>query len=137
MQNQPWENVSETKSDSDVSEIAIHYLLVEWKQRGLDRDMHQDPDRDRYIFDEEGTVDDNAADELELIAVSKRPTRLLPHATVVRTNLEPSVHEATPLKKIWCVKLMDDAPAPETTKSDKDISESQIPTLGSPKGSAN
>ena len=56
---------------------------------------------------------DNAADELELIAVSKRPTRLLPHGTVVRTNLEPSVQEATPFKKIWCVKLMDDAHAPE------------------------
>ena len=55
----------------------------------------------------------NAADELELIAVSKRPTRLLPHGTVVCTNLEPSVQEATPLKKIWCVKLMDDAHAPE------------------------
>ena len=56
---------------------------------------------------------DNAADERELIAVSKHPTRLLPHGTVVRTNLEPSVQEATPLKKIWCVKLMDDAYAPE------------------------
>ena len=75
--------------------------------------MHQDPDRDRYTSDEEGTVVYNAADELELIAVSKRPTRLLPHGTVVCTNLEPSVQEATPLKKIWCVKLMDDAHAPE------------------------
>ena len=56
---------------------------------------------------------DNAADELELIAVSKRPIRLLPHGTVVRTNLETSVQEATPLIKIWCVKLMDDAHAPE------------------------
>ena len=56
---------------------------------------------------------DNAADELELIAVSKRPTRLLPHGTVVCTNMEPYVQEATPLKKIWCVKLMDDAHAPE------------------------
>ena len=42
--------------------------------------------------------------------MSKRPNRLLPHATVVRTNLEPSMQEATPLKKIWCVKLKDDAP---------------------------
>ena len=49
--------------------------------------MHQDPNRDRYTSDEEGTVIDKAADELELIAVSKRPSRLLPHATVVRTNL--------------------------------------------------
>ena len=97
---QSWENTSETTSNSDVSEIAIHSLLVEWKKRGLDREMHQDPDRDRYTSDEEGTVVDNAADELELIEVSKRPTRLLPHGTVVRTNLEPSVQEATSLKKI-------------------------------------
>ena len=75
--------------------------------------MHQGPDRDRYTSDEKGTVVDNAADKLELIAMSKRPTRLLPHATFVRTNLEPSVQEATHLKKIWCVKLMDDAHAPE------------------------
>ena len=109
---QSWDNTSETTSNSDVSEIAIHSLLVDWKQRGLDREMHQDPDRDRYTSYER-TVVDNAADELELIAVSKRPTRLLPHGTVVRTNLEPSVQEATPLKKIWCVKLMDDAHAPE------------------------
>ena len=111
--SQSWDNTSETTSNSDISEIAIHSLLVEWKQRGLDRKMHQDPDRDRYTSDAEGTVVDNAADELELIAVSKRPTRLLLHGTVVRTNLEPSVQEATPLKKIWCAKLMDDAHAPE------------------------
>ena len=110
---QSWDNTSETTSNSDVSEIAIHSLLVDWKQRGLDRKMHQDPDRDRYTSDEEGTVVDNAADELELIAVLKRPTRLLPHGTVVCTNLEPSVQEATPSKKIWCVRLMDDAQAPE------------------------
>ena len=110
---QSWDNTSETTSNSDLSEIAIHSLLVDWKQRGLDREMHQDPDRDRYTSDEEGTVVDNAANELELIAVSKRPTRLLPHGTVVRTNLEPSVQEATPLKKIWCVKLLGDAHAPE------------------------
>ena len=97
---QSWENTSVTTSNSDVSEIAIHSLLVEWKQRGLDREMHQDPERDRYTSDEEGTVVVNAADELELITVSNRPTRLLPHGTVVRTNLEPSVQEALPLKKI-------------------------------------
>ena len=110
---QSWDNTSETTSNSDISGIAIHSLLVDWKQRGLDREMHQDPDRDRYTSDEEGTVVDNAADELELIAVSKRPTRLLPHGAVVRTNLEPSAQGATPLKKIWCVKLMNDAHAPE------------------------
>ena len=102
-QSQPWENVSETTSKSNVSEIAIYSLLVEWKERVIDREMHQGPDRDRYTSEEEGTEVDNAADELELIAVSKHPTRLLPHATVIRTNLEPSLQEATPLKKILCV----------------------------------
>ena len=62
--------------------------------------MHQDPDRDRYTSIVEGTEVDNAAVELELKAVSKRPTRLLPHATVVRTDLEPLEQDATPLKKI-------------------------------------
>ena len=110
---QSWENTSEATSNSDVSENMIHSLLVEWKQRGLDREKHQDPDRDRFTSDEEGTEVGNAVDELEQIAVSKQSTRLLPHATVVPTNLEPSVQEATPLKKIWCVKLMDDAHAAE------------------------
>ena len=52
------DNTSETTSNSDMSEIAIHSLLVDWKQRGLDRETHQDPDRDRYTSDEEGTVVD-------------------------------------------------------------------------------
>ena len=111
--SQSWENASETTSNSDVSEIAIPSLLVEWKQRDLDREMHQDPDRDRYNSNEEGTVVNDVAHELELKAVSKRPTRLIPHGTVVRTNLKPSVQEATPLRKILCVKLMDYAHAPE------------------------
>ena len=59
--SQSWESRSETTSNSDVSEIAIHSLLVEWKHRGLDQEMHQDPDRDRYTSDEEGAVKDNAA----------------------------------------------------------------------------
>ena len=73
---QSWDNTSETTSNSDISEIAIHSLLVDWKQRGLDREMHQDPDRDRYTSDEEGTAIDNAADELELIAVFEMPHQI-------------------------------------------------------------
>ena len=46
---QSWYNTSETTSNSDISKIAIHSLLVDWKQRGLDREMHQDPDRDRQV----------------------------------------------------------------------------------------
>ena len=47
---QTWENSSDTTSNSDVSEIAIQSLLVEWKQRGLDREMHQNLDRDRLYL---------------------------------------------------------------------------------------
>ena len=81
--------MSETIFNLDMSEIAIHSSLLDWKQRGLDREMHQDPDRDRYNSDEECTVVDQAAEELELTAVSRRPNGLFPHATLVRTNLEP------------------------------------------------
>ena len=71
------------------------------------REMHQDS----YTSDEEGTVVAHAADELELIAVSKRPTKLLPHATFVHTNLEPLEQEATPLKsyevlKRWTISML-------------------------------
>ena len=49
--SQTWGNVSETTSNSDASEIAIHSSLVEWKQHGLDRELLLDPDRDRYTSD--------------------------------------------------------------------------------------
>ena len=88
--------------------------------------MHQDPDRDQYTSDEEGTVVENAEDELELIAVSKRSSNLLPHATVVHTNLEPSVQKATPLRKILCDKLMDDAHTPEVVSGQLNVKRKRI-----------
>ena len=62
-----------------MSEIDIHSLLVEYKLRGLERGVGQDPDRDRNNSDEEGIEVDHAAYELELIALTKCPFRLLPH----------------------------------------------------------
>ena len=35
---------------SDFSELAIHTLLVETRARDLEREVHQDPDSDRYLF---------------------------------------------------------------------------------------
>ena len=32
-ESQSWENVSDTTSNSDVSEIAVHSFVVEWKKR--------------------------------------------------------------------------------------------------------
>ena len=54
----------------ELSELAIHTLLVEARARDLDREIYQEPDIDRYLELSE-TVFDNAADDLETIAVSK------------------------------------------------------------------
>ena len=40
-------NVFEKTSNSDSSIGVIRSLLVDWKQRGFDREMRQDPNRDR------------------------------------------------------------------------------------------
>ena len=75
--------------------------------------MHQDSDSVRYTTDEHGTVVDHAADELALLAAWNCPTKLLPHITFNYTNLEPLEQAVTPLKKLWCVKIMDDTHDPE------------------------
>ena len=76
---------------------------METRARDPDREVYQDPDSDRYLVPGE-RVFDNAADELETIAVSKRSISLLPLKEVVRTDLQPFEQETQPLAKIWCVK---------------------------------
>ena len=66
-----------SSSGSDMSELAIHTLLVETRARDLDREVYQEPDSDRYLIPGE-RVFDNAAGDLETIAVSKRVINLLP-----------------------------------------------------------
>ena len=53
-----------SSSGSELSELAIHTLLVETRARDLDREMYQDPDSDRYLIPSE-KVFDNAADDLK------------------------------------------------------------------------
>ena len=60
-----------SSSGSELSELAIHTLLVEIRARDLDREVYQDPDSDRYLIPNE-RIFDNAADDSETIAVSKR-----------------------------------------------------------------
>ena len=88
-------------SGSELSELTIHTLLVETRARDLDREVYQDPDSDRYLIPSE-SVFDNAADDLETIAVSKRSMSLLPQKEAVRTDLQPFQQETQPLAKI-CV----------------------------------
>ena len=94
-----------SSSGSELSELAIDTLLVE--TRALDREVYQDPDTDRYLIPSE-RVFDNAADDLETIAVSKRSISLLPQKEEVRTDLQPFKQETQPLAKIWCVMLEED-----------------------------
>ena len=100
-----------SSSGSEQSELAIHTLLVETRARDLDREVYQDPDSDRYLIPSERLFD-NAADDLETIAVSKRSMSLLPQKEVARTDLQPFKHETEPLAKIWCVKMEEDTHQP-------------------------
>ena len=84
---------------------------METRARDLNREVYQDPDSDRYLIPVE-RVFDNAADDLETIAVSKRSISLLPQKEVVRTDLQLFEQETQPLAKIWCVKMEDDTHQP-------------------------
>ena len=105
-----------SSSGSELSEFAIHTLLVETRGRDLDREVYQDPDSDRYLIPSE-RVFDNAADDLETIAISKRSISLLPQKEVVRTDLQPFKQETQPLAKIWCVKMEEDTHQPNELNS--------------------
>ena len=105
-----------SSSGSELSKLAIHTLLEETRARDLDREVYQDPDSDRYLIPSE-RVFDNAADDLETIAVSKRSLSLLPQKEVIRTNIQPFKQETQPLAKIWCVKMEEDTHQPNELNS--------------------
>ena len=89
---------------------------METRPRDLDSEGYQDSDSDRYLIPRE-KVFDNAADDLEMIAVSRRSMNLLPQKEAVRTDLQPFKQETEPLAKIWCVKMKDDTHQPDELKS--------------------
>ena len=103
-------------SGSELSELAIHTLLVETRSRDLDREVYHDPDSYRYLIPGERVID-NAAVDLETIAVSKRSMSLLRKKEVVRTDLQPFEQETQPLAKIWCVKKEEDTHQPNEMNS--------------------
>ena len=101
---------------SDLSKLAIHQLLVETRARDLDREVYHDPDSDRYLIPS-GKILDNAADDLEMIAVLRHLMNLIPQKEAVRTDLQPFKQETEQLPKIWCVKMEDDTHQPNELKS--------------------
>ena len=100
-----------SSTGSDLSELAIHTLVVETRARDLDKEEYQEPDNDRYLVPSE-KIFDNAADDLEMIAVSKPSLSLLPQKEAVRTNLQLFKQETEPMAMIWCVKMDADAISP-------------------------
>ena len=88
-----------SSSGSELSELEIHTLLMETQSRDFDREVYQDPNSDRYLVPKE-RVFDNAADDLETIAVSKRSMSLLTQKEAVRTDHQPFRQETEPLAKI-------------------------------------
>ena len=97
-----------SSTGSELSELAIHTLLLETRSRDLDREVYQELDSDRYLVPSE-RVSDNAADDLETKALSERSMSLLSQKEAVRTDLQQFKQEAEPLAKFWCVKMEDDA----------------------------
>ena len=94
---------------------------MQTRARDLDREVYQDPDSDRYLIPAE-RVFDNAAEDLETIAVSKRSISLLPQKEIFRrTDLQPFEQETQPLAKIWCVKMEDDTHQPDEMNSQMSV----------------
>ena len=105
-----------SSTGTELSELGFHTLLVETGARDLDRELHQNPDSDRYLLRSD-LVFDNAADYLEIIALSKRSMSLLPQKEVIRTDLQPFRQDTEPLANIWCVKMEDDTHQPDEVNS--------------------
>ena len=74
---------------------------MEIRARDLDREVYQNPDSDRHLFPSE-KFNDNMADDLEMIAVSKQSISFLPQKEADRTDHQPFKQKREPLAKIVC-----------------------------------
>ena len=79
-------------------------ILAEEKMRHRDREVQTDPSSGTYNSDEQEV---QRGEELEKIAVSRKPLRELSCNSNVRTNLVPE-DDTKIVKRIICVKLKDD-----------------------------
>ena len=77
-----WDEDSEKSSDDKDS---LSMILAEEKMRHRDRELQTDPSSGTYNLDQQEVL---GREELEKIAVSRKPFRELSCNTNVRTNLE-------------------------------------------------
>ena len=96
-----WENDSE-KSGDDRDSLCMR--LAEEKMRHHDRELQTDSSAGAYNLEQQ---DEYGEEELEKIAVSRKPFRELSCNSIFRMNLEPD-DDRELLRRIVCVKLKDD-----------------------------
>ena len=96
-----WDEDSNESSDNQDS---LCMILAEEKIRHRDREIQTDPSSGTYNLDVQEV---RGGEELERIAVSRKPFRELSCNSNVRTNLVPE-DDMKIVKRIKCVKLNDD-----------------------------
>ena len=100
-----WDEDSEKSSDDQGS---LCMILAEEKMRHHDRELQTDPSSGTYNLDQQEV---RGGEELEKIAVSRKPFREISCNSNVRTNLVPE-DDRKIMKRIVCVKLKDDSHKP-------------------------
>ena len=96
-----WDEDSDESSDNKDS---LCMILAEEKIRNRDRELQTDPSSGTYNLDVQEV---RGGEELERIAVSRKPFRELSSNSNVRINLVPD-DDMKIVKRIICVKLNDD-----------------------------
>ena len=96
-----WDGDLESSSDDQDS---LCMILADEKMRHRDRELQTDPSSGTYNLDQQEV---RGGEELEKIAVSRKPFRELSYYSNVRTNLMPE-DDRKVMKRIVCVKLKDD-----------------------------
>ena len=104
-ESEEWEDDSEKGGDDQDS---LCMILAEEKMRHHDRELQTDSSAGTYNQEQQ---DAYGGEELEKIAVSRKPFRELSCNSNVRTDLEPH-DDREVLRRIVCVKLKDDIHSP-------------------------
>ena len=94
----------EDSDESSENQDSLCMMLAEEQIRHRDRELQTDPSSGTYNFDVQEV---RGGEELERIAVSRKPFREISCNSNVRTNLVPE-DDMKIVKRIICVKLNDD-----------------------------
>ena len=98
------EEWDEDSDESSEGQDSLCMILAEEKTRHHDRELQTDPSSGTYNLDIQEIRGD---EELEIIAVSRKPFRELSCNSNVRRNLVPE-DDMKIVKRMICVKLSDD-----------------------------